>query len=344
MGIWRSIAARFSLDDFRDSYTVDVLREPQSYSGKLEAEAGAQLRVATMEYWLQLTETLPEQIGVWQFDGKTARQINVMDFSGLNVIQLGERGSILQAFKKERPASRFHQLKLSPGEYYPHMARPTSEDPKDSPGRNPDPHPDQRERANSAGQMVALIEQLEAICRVVHPEGVNMRVFGQGIRNVLILACTEVEAHCRRILSANGNEGTNMTEYARLAGAMRLGEYSVSFPYYPWLKPIRPFNNWKLGRRLGWYSAYNGVKHNREKELSRGTLQQAFQAVAGCFVLLCAEKGWDFALKGKAANRAFLKLIGVPNWHPSELYVIPYQTEWHRIEHPLVTEKRVRQR
>ena len=94
---------------------------------------------------------------------------------------------------------------------------------------------------------------------------------------------------------------------------MKLAEYSVSFPFYPWLSPIKPFDNWNLNNKtLAWYSAYNAVKHNREAEFSKGTLLHAFQAISGCFVLLCAQYGWEFAYKGEMADRAFLKLIDVP--------------------------------
>jgi hypothetical protein len=75
----------------------------------------------------------------------------------------------------------------------------------------------------------------------------------------------------------------NMNEYVVLRDAMKLDEYAITFPAYPWLEAIVPFKGWgsttKPSRDLPWYDAYNAVKHNREKEFERATLQHAFSAV-----------------------------------------------------------------
>jgi hypothetical protein len=66
--------------------------------------------------------------------------------------------------------------------------------------------------------------------------------FGHATRNILILACTEVEAHWKKILEANGYENKergdrrlNTKDYVHLLDAMRLDQYVVNLNYYPWL-------------------------------------------------------------------------------------------------------------
>ena len=65
----------------------------------------------------------------------------------------------------------------------------------------------------------------------------------------MVLACTEVENHCRGILLANSGSTEderhlNMNEYVVLRGAMKLDEYAIAFPTYPWLEAIAPFKGW----------------------------------------------------------------------------------------------------
>ncbi len=69
---------------------------------------------------------------------------------------------------------------------------------------------------------------------------------------------------------------------------MRLNEYAIDFPFYPWLDAIVPFKGWSASaptKSLRWYDAHNAVKHDREREFARGTLGHAFEAVAGCVVI-----------------------------------------------------------
>ena len=281
-----------------------------------------------MQYWIENNPATPP--GIWEFDGKTARKINVVDASGLNVIPLGQFTNIKEAFRAARPASEFSRLELPPGAYYPYMARPIVSQVDEFPGVNPDPSEKYlHELANISGQLAALIDQLESICRVVHPDGDNLKVYGHEVRNVLILACTVVEMHWKKVLEENrqARSHMNVEYYAKLARPMRLGEYSVSFPYYPWLKPARPFENWQTDNHtLKWYAAYNAVKHNRGSQFSEGTLARPFDALAGCFIMICAQYGWKFAYKEPESDRAFLKLVDRPNWSLFENYVPPLKT------------------
>jgi hypothetical protein len=217
-------------------------------------------------------------------------------------------------------------LLLEPGEYFPFMARPSYGMPSETLGTNPDASDKVRyTRARSTGQLHALIGQLELICRVVHPDKENLKSFGHEIRNVLILACTEVEAHWKGVLAANGATGESTKDYVKLSKAMKLNEFLVDFNYYPWMESMNPFEKWGTSssstKDLEWYYAYNQVKHDREQHFAEAALIRAFQAIAACFVMLCAQYGWDFALKGNDASRAFLKLSKAPTWDPSDCYV-----------------------
>jgi hypothetical protein len=63
------------------------------------------------------------------------------------------------------------------------------------------------------------------------------------------------------------------------------------------------------------------VKHDRMANFNKASLSNALNAVAGCFVMLCAQYGWDFARKGHEASSIFFRLIVGPSWEPFEVYV-----------------------
>jgi len=57
---------------------------------------------------------------------------------------------------------------------------------------------------------------------------------------------------------------------------MKLDQFAVVFPNYPWLPPFKPFNGWgatgKPTQELAWYDDYNATKHDRESAFERATL------------------------------------------------------------------------
>ena len=70
---------------------------------------------------------------------------------------------------------------------------------------------------------------------------------------------------------------------------------------------------------LTWYSAYNGVKHNRDREFARATLDSAFAAIAACVVLLVAQFG------RLAFTPELSRFVAVedPDWPLEEMYLAP---------------------
>lgn len=224
----------------------------------------------------------------------------------------------------------FHRTKLRPGEYYPRMARPIDQHPDEAPGWSPGARSVANVIAVARGQLTALTRQLEHICRTVHPSKETFEVFGHDIRNLLILACTEVESHLRGILVANGmsKKSFSIRDYIRLVEPMKLDEYGVDFPSYPWLPPIKPFIEWRSKdgqiHGLNWYHAYNAVKHNREDEFGRATLRHAFEAVTACAIMMAAQFGLPEGLGQRSELQAFFHVSAIPAWPLSEVYIYPY--------------------
>lgn len=231
---------------------------------------------------------------------------------------------------------------VKPGEYYPRIARPSDSQNYLSPGENPETSRDANFIAIALGQLNNLVRQLENICQIAHPAERTLETYGHSIRNLLILACTEVETYWRGVLTANGHIRPRITtnDYVALKDAMRLADYSISFTSYPWLESIRPFANWNRQNpttTLRWYDAYNAVKHNREGEFERATLRHAFEAVTACAIMLVAQFGLSFdGWKSSDASR-FFNFQSLPTWAPANGYHTPYEDAWEKnaiIWHP----------
>jgi hypothetical protein len=106
---------------------------------------------------------------------------------------------------------------------------------------------------------------------------------------------------------------------------MGLGNYAIEFPSFPWLAPVRPFKGWgtsgKPSQELGWYAAYNAVKHNREHKFSRATLQNVFEAVSACVTMMVAQFGSVVGLGRNTELESFFHLSSSPVWPLSHVYM-----------------------
>jgi hypothetical protein len=167
-----------------------------------------------------------------------------------------------------------------------------------------------------------------AIFRVVHPATNNLGAYGGEIRDIIILACTEIEAQWKAVLEANAvtpaGQYFKTTDYVRLLQVMKLDEFEVSLIRYPEITAINQFAGWDAGKAtksLPWYDAYNQVKHDREANFGRASLKNAIDAVAACVVMLAAQYGFE------ALQRHHLKPIFEfrkrPMWEPKDWYYQP---------------------
>ena len=247
-------------------------------------------------------------------------------------------------FKGER---QFHEMRLALGEHNPRIARPLFRAHDRFGNWSPSLHLEPEVVAASQAQARTLLRQLERISQTVQPAEENYKAFGHDIRNLLILACMEVETHWRGVLVANGayRKAFKTTDYVALAEIMGLREYVVRFPAFPALGAISPFKGWGLGPNpttdLPWYAAYNAVKHNRETEFKEANLQHAFQAISACAAMLVAQYGPN-GLGWKTELNDFFQILEAPKWGFSECYVAspsrgnnePAHTLFDPVNHP----------
>jgi hypothetical protein len=285
-----------------------------------------------MPFYLQV---LPnhELLAAWEIEGKSARRVGVPNAEKTKnaYFEAGPGESIWQAIQRQTDwfangVNPFHQSPLSPGEFYFRIARPGANQLHGRTLIGPSAQPQKDALAIARSQLLVLIRLLQRICQTVHPSEKTWDAYGHDIRNLLILACTEVESHWRAVLVANGYQSDRYctNDYVKIEPAMKLRSYGLSFREYPWLPPIRPFGTWGLTRsptkELDWYDSYNEVKHDRETSFYRGTLGHAFNAVSASAVMLAAQFGFHDAFERSEFGDALL-FCEFPQWQPSDAYI-----------------------
>ena len=150
----------------------------------------------------------------------------------------------------------------------------------------------------SAVAIEILIDRMHHLFRVVEPCEQHLAVYGHEIRNLLLLACMEVEASWAAVLTANGyTTATNRfstNDYVKLLRPMHLSEYRLAFssyPMFPWLSPFCGWASTVPTQSLPWYNAYNETKHNREQHFDSATLGHALNSVAAAVIMFLAQFG-----------------------------------------------------
>lgn len=140
-----------------------------------------------------------------------------------------------------------------------------------------------------------LVERLDELLLYIEPDANGLKAYSHKTRELLILACTEVEntwKHYMRLAGATPVTGGDLTtkDYARLVGPLFLSEFEISLKPYGIVPPMRPFFGWNLAaptRSLPWYDAYNKTKHDRSTHFGEATLHNCLMAIAANLTLFC---------------------------------------------------------
>ena len=150
---------------------------------------------------------------------------------------------------------------------------------------------------NSVVACSLLVSKLLNIFSCVQPDAQNTNTYGHEIRDLLLLACMEVESAFAAVLKVNKYQGPSRlstNDYVKLREAMWLSNYKIKLLSYPDFPEFAPFENWdksKPSQSLKWWDAYNSIKHDRENNFSLSTLENAIHAVGAAVVMIQAQFG-----------------------------------------------------
>jgi hypothetical protein len=188
---------------------------------------------------------------------------------------------------RDTKGAAFFEAKLGAGEFHPRMWRPAP--PGQTSGYT-------KEILETAQVVSLLTKDMCEVFETLEPIPGNRPAHGHRIRQLLLLACMEVESAWSAVLRVNGHPGERWTtrDYVKLLKPMRLDAYSVRLSRYPDWPELRPFRGWdplRATKSLPWYEAYNESKHNREVNLDKATLGHMIDAVAAAFIMLNSQFG-----------------------------------------------------
>lgn len=177
-----------------------------------------------------------------------------------------------------------------PGHYYKRMWRPPGYISRDL------LVPNLKVLTQSAITIDVLIKKLQELFFTVEPATQNLTTFGHKMREILLLACMEVETSWAGILKEHGYVQARYTtnDYVKLLEPMCLSDYEVRLRWYPDFPSLRPFSNWQISKptqSLSWFAAYNAIKHDRENNLCQATLCNVVESVGAAVVMFCAQFG-----------------------------------------------------
>ena len=130
-----------------------------------------------------------------------------------------------------------------------------------------------------------LIQKLQDILLYVEPSESGLKTYSHKIRELLILACTELECTFKTY-SFGKNQGMN--DYVKILSMVNLAKHKLSLVGYTNPYKCCPFEKWdpkQPTKSLLWYDAYNQVKHNKDDSFHSATLENCINAIAANIVI-----------------------------------------------------------
>lgn len=181
-----------------------------------------------------------------------------------------------------------------------------------------------QEFSNQLRQLEIILDDMSKVFKVVAPHHKHSNVYGHAIRNIIILACTELDARMQSILANNGAKPKNkyfeMRDYFNLKDPLKLDEYTLSFYRHGDLGTFSPFSTWEKDKQLFWYKAYNHIKHNREKHFAEAKLFNAINAIMAYAIILIAQYGYRNELWDDTVGK-IIRIEKEPKWDLQDFYI-----------------------
>lgn len=137
-----------------------------------------------------------------------------------------------------------------------------------------------------------LVQDFEELLAFVEPVDANLATYSHRSYELLLRACTEFESLSKQASVAADSpkqpSNMNVLDYVLLEASVPLSTFEVGMLIWrPKPTYVRPFSGWQtVTPPLNWYNDYNKVKHNRNTEFSRASLENLRLAICALYLLL----------------------------------------------------------
>lgn len=149
---------------------------------------------------------------------------------------------------------------------------------------------DEYEKNIAKRDLKILLEKAQDILTYIEPSSQSLQAYGYKLRELLILASTEVENILRFYTPNPTNKNLNTSDYIQIMQKVALNKYKISFIDCVNKFSCKPFENWNNAsptQSIQWYNAYNNVKHDKANNIDQATLENCLNAVAAVVILFC---------------------------------------------------------
>lgn len=203
------------------------------------------------------------------------------------------------------------------------------------------------ERRLSEQGLRILLQKLDDLFLYIEPDSKYLETYSHKTRELLILACTEVENSWVQYLTLTNTSPQNghaytTKDYVKLKGKLFLEQYQCTLRSFSSISPFNVFANWDASsstQSLTWYDSYNKTKHNRTLHFSEATFGNAIQAVIANIVMyivrfspysMQGESGtfnslinqhFKFMLISPNVKDFYLPLIKVPSHYRKDIFI-----------------------
>lgn len=222
--------------------------------------------------------------------------------SGFNIISVGltvieqKKGTLTDWVARSFGAQNITPLSLPIGSTIESIWRPSlyySKDIENALKINP------YEQRSAEQALRVLIDKLDDVLLYVEPSQNGLLSYSHKCRELLILACTEVENLLASVFQKAGIEPQNSRmyttqDYVKLLPKACLNEFEITFRNYYGLRKFQPYLNWNAmdpTQSLNWYHAYNRTKHDRNAAFNEAKLENVMDAIAAIVALFCVKFG-----------------------------------------------------
>jgi hypothetical protein len=178
-----------------------------------------------------------------------------------------------------------------------------------------------------------LLDRLDELFLYIEPSAASLRTYSHKTRELLILACTEVEnlwtryMHDAKAAPINGR-GYTTNDYVKLVNKLYLREFQITLKAFPSVQPSRPSDGWTADqptRSITWYDGYNQTKHDRRTHFNKATLKNCVDAVAANLAMFSARfSPYPLYNEGGTVSALFKQLFEIELKDPSpETFYVP---------------------
>lgn len=135
---------------------------------------------------------------------------------------------------------------------------------------------------------LAIESDVEELSRFVEFAEHNFKTYSIEIAHVLFAASSEIDVVAKLLCSKvkPKKKAKNIADYRKLLCESYpiISKMKILIPRYG--LNLTPWKNWKSDKNPNWWTAYNNVKHERDKYYQDANLKNALNAMASLYVLL----------------------------------------------------------